>query len=120
MSILENLSLCCFFDSYLLSKIVLNTPLSIKLANIFLNIIKTIGPIRRPIIPITLKPVYMAIRVNIGCIPIFLLTNLGSNICLVIDIKISRTIIAIPNLISPLMPDKIAHGIITAPEPKDW
>ena len=53
-------------QNHLRSKIVLNTPLSIKLAKIFLNIINTIGPISNPIIPITLKPVYIAIRVKIG------------------------------------------------------
>ena len=108
------------FDHHFLSKIVLNTPLSIKLANIFLNIIKTIGPIKSPITPITLNPVYIEIKVNIGCIPMFLLTNFGSKICLIIDIVISKTIIAIPKLISPLIADKIAHGIITAPDPKNW
>ena len=79
--------------------------------------IRIIGPIRSPITPITLNPVYIAINVKIGCIPIFLLTNLGSNTCLAIDIIISKTIIAIPKFISPLIPLKIAHGIITVPEP---
>lgn len=51
---------------YFLSKMVLNTPLSIKLEKIFLTIIRTIGPIRSPIIPINLKPVYIAIKVKIG------------------------------------------------------
>ena len=51
---------------HLRSKIVLNTPLSITLAKIFLNIINTIGPISNPIIPIILKPVYIAIKVKIG------------------------------------------------------
>lgn len=45
---------------------VLNTPLSIKLEKIFLTIIRTIGPIRSPITPINLKPVYIAIKVKIG------------------------------------------------------
>ena len=79
--------------------------------------IRIIGPIRSPITPITLNPVYIAINVKIGCIPIFLLTNFGSNTCLAIDIIISKTIIAIPKFISQLIPLKIAHGIITVPEP---
>lgn len=37
---------------------------------ILFSIIKIIGPISNPIIPIILKPVYIAIKVNIGCIPI--------------------------------------------------
>ena len=48
------------------------------------------------IMPINLKPVYIAIKVKIGCIPMFLLTNFGSNICLTMDIIISKIIIAIP------------------------
>lgn len=104
---------------YLLSNIVLNTPPSIKLAKIFLNIIKTIGPIKSPIIPINLNPVYIAINVNIGCTPIFLLTNLGSNICLEIDIIINKTIIAIPRFKSPLIAEIMAHGTITVPEPQN-
>ena len=99
---------------YLLSNIVLNTPPSIKLAKIFLN-----GPIRSPIIPINLNPVYIAINVNIGCTPIFLLTNLGSNICLEIDIIINKTIIAIPRFKSPLIAEIMAHGTITVPEPQN-
>ena len=98
---------------------VLNTPLSIKLANIFLNIISTIGPIKSPITPITLKPVYIAISVKIGCIPIFLLTNFGSNNCLITDIITNNTMIAISKFKSPLIAHKIAHGIITVPEPQN-
>ena len=103
---------------YLLSKIVLNTPLSIKLAKIFLNIINTIGPIKSPKIPITLNPVYIASNVKIGCTPMFLLTSLGSNICRTTDIIISKIIIAIPKLMSPLMALIIAQGTITVPEPR--
>ena len=54
-----------------LSKIDLTTPLSINVAKIFFRIIKIIGPITMPKIPINLKPVYIAIKVKIGCIPIF-------------------------------------------------
>ena len=104
--------------SYFLSKIVLNTPLSIKLAKIFLNIIKTIGPIKSPSIPIILNPVYIAINVKIGCTPIFLLTNFGSKTCLDIDIIISKIIIAIHKFISPLIAQIIAQGIIKDPDPK--
>ena len=84
----------------------------------FLTIINTIGPTSNPIIPIILNPVYIAIKVNIGCTPIFLLTNLGSNNCLIIDIITSNTIIAIPNFKSPFSPQIIDHGTITVPEPK--
>ena len=83
----------------------------------FLNMIKTIGPINSPIIPIILKPVYIAIRVNIGCTPMFLLTNLGSSSCLDIDMIINNTIIAIPRFKSPFIAQIIAHGIITVPDP---
>ena len=106
------------FFNYFLSKIVLKNPLSIKLAKIFLNIIKTIGPTKSPIIPINLNPVYIAIKVNIGCIPMFLLTHFGSKNCLTTDIIINNVIIAIPNLKSPFSPEIIAHGTITVPEPK--
>ena len=51
---------------HLLSKMVLNTPWSIKLANIFLMIIKAIGPNNNPITPVILNPVYIAIKVKIG------------------------------------------------------
>ena len=105
---------------YLLSKMVLNTPLSIKFANIFLTIINTIGPTKSPIIPIILNPVYIAINVNIGCTPIFLLTSFGSKICLTTDIIINKTIIAIPKVISPFKAQMMAQGIITVPEPKYW
>lgn len=57
-------------DFYPLSNIVFTTPLSINAPNIFFNIISTIGPTSIPITPINLNPVYIAIRVNIGCIPI--------------------------------------------------
>ena len=53
-----------------LSKIDLARPLSIILENIFFSIIRIIGPSKVPKIPIVLNPVYIAIRVNIGCIPI--------------------------------------------------
>lgn len=92
-------------------------PFSMFTLNMFFSIISTIGPTNNPIIPIVLNPVYIAISVNIGCIPIFPLTILGSTSCLTINIIAYIIIIAIPNLISPLSPEIIAHGIITAPEP---
>ena len=70
-----------------------------------------------PIIPINLNPVYIAIKVNIGCTPMFLLTNFGSNICLTTLIIINKIIIAIPKFISPLIALIIAQGIIKLPEP---
>ena len=94
------------------------TPSSIKVAKTFFIIIKIIGPINIPSTPINLKPVYMAINVKIGCVPMCLLTNLGSKNCLTVDIIISKTIIAIPNFKSPFNPEIIAHGTITVPEPK--
>ena len=86
----------------------------------FFSIIKIIGPTKRPRIPIILKPVYIAIRVKIGCIPIFPLTILGSSSCLAINIIAYITIIAIPRLRSPFRASIIAHGTITVPEPKYW
>ena len=84
----------------------------------FFIIIKTIGPINNPITPVILKPVYIAINVNIGCTPIFLLTNLGSKNCLTTDIIINNVTIAIPKDRSPFKPEITAQGIITVPEPK--
>ena len=107
-----------FLLNYFLSNIVLKTPLSIKFANIFLNIINTIGPINSPNIPKILNPVYIDINVNIGCTPIFLLTSFGSKICLTTVIIISNANIAIPSFISPFIAEMIAHGNITVPEPK--
>ena len=57
-------------------------PFSMLTLNMFFNIIKMIGPIKSPKMPIILKPVYIAIKVKIGCIPIFPLTILGSSSCL--------------------------------------
>lgn len=70
-----------------------------------------------PIIPITLYPVYMAINVNIGCIPIWLLTTFGSNNCLTIVMIINKTTNAIDKFIFPLKADTTAQGNITVPEP---
>ena len=64
---------------YFLSNIVLTIPLSIIVSNTFCKIINTIGPINSPIIPENLNPVYIAINVNTGCIPILFPTTLGSN-----------------------------------------
>ena len=46
-----------------------------------------------------------------------LLTSFGSKICLTTDIKISKSSIDSPKLKSPFIPDIIAHGIITVPDP---
>ena len=100
--------------------ILLTIPSSIVFSNIFLRIIKTIGPISSPPRPINLKPVYIAIKVNIGCIPILLLTILGSINCLVIRIIAYKIINPIPNLISPFSPEITAQGTITLPDPKYW
>jgi len=54
------------FATYFLSNILFTIPLSIIVSNTFCNIIKTIGPIINPIKPDILKPVYIAISVNIG------------------------------------------------------
>ena len=81
------------------------------------KIISTIGPTIIPNIPITLKPVYIAIRVKIGWIPILLLTNLGSRNCLTIHIIIHNDIIDIPKFRFPSRVEIIAQGIITVPEP---
>ena len=93
------------------------TPLSIKSLKMFLNIIKRIGPIYIPSTPINLNPVYIAIIVNIGCIPMLPLIILGSINCLVTLIIINKTIIDIPKDNSPFNPETIAHGIITVPDP---
>ena len=68
--------------------------------------------------PISLKPVYMAIRVNKGWIPMCFPTILGSSNCLIIVIISHNTKTAIANFILPLNARKIAHGTITVPEPK--
>ena len=84
----------------------------------FFKIIKAIGPIKSPINPQNLKPVYIAINVNIGCIPICPLTTLGSNTCLTTHIIIHSTSMETPSVMSPLNAVIIAHGTITVPEPK--
>ena len=92
-------------------------PFSILTLNMFFSIISIIGPKNNPSMPIVLNPVYIAISVNIGCIPILLLTILGSTSCLIISIIAYIIIIAIPNFMSPFNADITAHGINTAPEP---
>lgn len=81
MYILQIILMCLLLQyfNYFLSKIVFTIPLSIIVSNTFCKIIKTIGPINNPITPDSLKPVYIASRVNTGCIPILFPTNLGSN-----------------------------------------
>lgn len=58
-------------DNYSKFSNVFTKPLSKKLEKTFFNIIKIIGPKNIPITPINLKPVYIAIIVKIGCIPMF-------------------------------------------------
>ena len=99
-------------------KMLLIIPFSMLTLKIFFNIIKTIGPTNSPNIPINLKPVYIAIKVKIGCMPILLLTIRGSNNCLTIIIIAKITIIAIPSFKSPFNASIIAQGTITVPEPK--
>lgn len=93
-------------------------PFSILTLNMFFSIINTIGPANSPSSPIVLNPVYIAINVNIGCIPILLLTIFGSTSCLIISIVAYIIIIAIPNFKSPFSADITAHGTITVPEPQ--
>lgn len=99
---------------------LLTIPFSIIVLNIFFNIIKIIGPIKSPNTPVNLNPVYIAINVKIGWIPILLLTILGSNNCLATIIITSIIIIYIPSGKSPFIATTIAHGTITVPEPKYW
>ena len=93
------------------------TPLSIIVPNIFFKIISIIGPTNIPITPKNLKPVYIAINVNIGCIPICFDTTLGSINCLTTLIITSKTIMLIPKVKSPSQAQIIAHGIITVALP---
>ena len=68
-------------------------------------------------IPINLNPVYIAIKVKIGCIPILLLTSFGSTICLTTNVKIYKPINNKASEILPSKKENIAQGIITVPEP---
>ena len=104
-------------SNYVLSKIVFTIPLSIIVSKTFWSIIKTIGPINNPIIPLILKPVYIAIKVKIGWTPICPLTILGSNTWWTISIITYRTNNAIPKFNSPFIAEIIAQGIITVPDP---
>lgn len=103
---------------YDLLKIVFTIPSSIRFEKTLFNIINTIGPINSPISPIILKPVYIAINVNIGCIPIWPLIILGSVICLTTNINIYIANIVIASDISPLNAEIIAQGIMAVPAPK--
>lgn len=83
----------------------------------FFNIIKIIGPKNNPKIPLILNPVYIAIKVNIGCIPILLLTILGSVSCLIINMITYNANMVIANTMFPSIAESIAHGSITVPAP---
>lgn len=91
--------------------------MSIIVPYIFFNIISTIGPKSKPHTPINLNPVYIAISVNIGCIPILPLTIFGSTNCLTILIMHHKTKIPIANFKSPEKAKNIAQGSITVPDP---
>ena len=108
------------FQQLFYFSILFTIPSSIIFAKIFLSIIKTIGPTSNPIIPINLNPVYIAINVKIGCIPILLLTILGSINCFVIKIMVYNIIKAIPKLKFPFILENSAQGRKIVPEPKYW
>ena len=95
-------------------------PLSIEFAKTFFNIINFIGPAKSPINPKNLKPVYIAIKVKIGCIPILLLTILGSKNCFARSVKIYNPKSNEPSEILLFINDIIAHGISIVPLPKYW
>ena len=76
------------------------------------------GPSNNPNIPINLKPVYIAINVKIGWIPICPDTIRGSINCLTALIINNNISSKTPSLISPLNDAITAHGIITVAEPK--
>lgn len=92
--------------------------MSIIVPKIFFRIINIIGPNNIPKIPINLNPVYIAINVKIGCIPICPETTLGSINCLTIPIIASKIIKLIPKFKFPSQAATIAHGIIAEAEPK--
>ena len=79
--------------------------------------IKIIGPTNNPSIPISLNPVYIAINVKIGCIPILELISFGSNICLMIMVTIYKPANTNAKEILSSKAENIAQGIITVPEP---
>ncbi len=87
---------------------------------IFLRIIKIIGPASSPKSPKNLNPVYIAIKVKIGCIPILLLTIFGSINCFASSVKTYNPKSAEPSEISEFMKEINAHGISTVPLPKYW
>ena len=112
------MSLFIYLLTSYLSNIAFITPLSSIPANIFLKMINNIGPIIKPVTFQSLYPVYIAIKVNIGCMPICPLTIRGSTNCLTILITHHKANIPIANFISPEKAKIPAQGIITVPEPK--
>ena len=84
---------------------------------IFFNIIKIIGPKSKPNTPMNLNPVYIAINVKIGWMPILPLTILGSKNCLTILIIHHKTKMPMASFKSPVKARNPAHGSITVPEP---
>lgn len=59
-------AILCIIYIYFLSSNVFTIPLSIIVSKTFCSIINTIGPMNKPINPINLNPVYIAIKVKIG------------------------------------------------------
>lgn len=78
---------------------------------------RIIGPMINPIIPLILKPTYIAINVYSGCIPNWDDTIRGSKNCLIKEITSNSMSMAIPNVTSPDIIVIIPHGSITVPEP---
>lgn len=104
----------------MISKILFTSPLSIVFEKIFFSIIKIIGPAKSPINPKNLNPVYIAIKVKIGCMPILLLTIFGSMNCFASSVNIYKPKSAEPKDISEFIKEIIAQGISTVPLPKYW
>lgn len=70
-----------------------------------------------PKIPINLNPVYIASKVNIGCIPILLLTSFGSNNCLTTKIIIYKPNREKAKLLFIFKNSIIIQGTNTVPAP---
>ena len=84
---------------------------------LYIKIIRRIGPTNNPITPIILKLVYIANNVNIGCIPILLLTSFGSINCLDTNIKRYNPNIENPKDELPFKNNIADQGIIMLPAP---
>lgn len=93
-------------------------PLSILAEKIFFNTTNIIGPNKSPSTPINLNPVYIAISVKIGCIPILLLTSFGSRICFTTTVKIYKPNKAKANPLFSFNNSIKTQGKNTVPAPK--